>query len=176
MARAQVKVEAIIPDRFELTKPITYEILNDTKSYARYIRRELLKPTATWEHKPKFKIEKAGPRADGSVASAAYTEDVNYVRIDQGTEEHPIAPKKSPYLALKNVTPKTTPNSLEAVPGQTIAPPSVVYGEVMHSGIEARNFSETVREKAQDAFPDMIDKSIRTGIIKGVSKTSHTES
>jgi len=175
MARAQVKVQAIIPDKFDLEMPLIGEILNATESYARYIRRQLKKPTDTWAHKPTFEIEKAGPRADGSVSSAAYTEDINYVRIDQGTEAHEIAPKKYPYLALKNTIPKTSPRSLEARPGQTISPPSRVYHPVTHPGIEARHFTDVVRDKAQGGYPDQIDLAIKKGLMKGVSRTSHTE-
>lgn len=172
MARARVKIEAIVPDEFRLQDPIRLEILNATESYARYIRRQMKKPTITWTHKPTFKIQKAGPRADGSVSSAAYTEDENYVRIDQGTKPHSISPRNYPYLALKNTTPKTTPNSLEARPGQTLSPPSKVYHTVEHPGITPRNFTEEVRNKAEKAYPDQIDMAVRKGLMKGISRTS----
>lgn len=174
MAETEVKVKAIIPDRFELDDNLILKMLNYTDSFSRRLRRRLLDPTDTWEHKPRFEIQKGGPRSGGMIGASAYTTDENYIRIDQGTNPHIIAPKSGKSLMLKRVTPKTSPHSLEARASKVVRDPDIVSGPVEHPGIQARHFTDTVRKTAEKEFIYETKKVIDELINENMSETSHT--
>jgi hypothetical protein len=178
MPRAEVELRAIVPNRFRTEKDIIGAVLNQLRKSGTPLKRDLARPTETWDHKPKFKTDIHWSTISETVRTVVYTENVNYIRIDRGTKPHIIGPKNTPTLTLKFTpsTPKTRPGTLESRPSVPLTDKSVfVRGTVQHPGITPRRFTEVVRENWEKTFPVDMQKALIHGIKLAISKGSHLE-
>lgn len=98
----------------------------------------LLKPTASWDHKPK--ISHLVRTSSNGVITLVKINDAPYVYVSLGTAAHRITPVRASRLAFPSgYRAKTSVGSLEASGGGSFG--STVYSlGVFHPGIQARNF------------------------------------
>ena len=106
--------------------------------------KEFDKTTATWEHKPIW--VKSFNAGTGAISWSYYTVDQIYNWVSLGTAGPYPIPKNGPgKLAFPSgYKAKTTPNVVHSSPGGSFGPMVFMFGQVMHPGIEARNFDIAV--------------------------------
>lgn len=168
-----IVAKSIKPARLR-EKAMRLELLNAMRKAGTGIKKDLLKPTATWKHKPKFEVlvSLTGP---GPVVLVATDDDI-YRWIDEGTGLY--GPKKKPYeiwagyytgksdkkvLVFPSAfTPKTTQGSLKAGAGSSGG--SLVHTPyVTHKGIKPRDFDGQVSEiwDKGKKFKRLMEKAMR---------------
>lgn len=108
------------------------------KSLGKRTKKELQRPTKTWNHTVVFDEEITEEKA------SVITEDPPFSYLDDGTPAHQIT--GNPNLAFSSTfSPKSAVNSLNAAVGLTGGVDTVV-GTVEHPGNEARNFTTLVEK------------------------------
>jgi len=155
----------VLADGFDLTG--LQEVLSaSNKRVAENERKSFYLTTKNWDHKPTFSIVPTDSYS-GIQDYAVVTTDEIYIWVDEGTDEHTITAVNAPVLKYqKGFEPKTSFDQL------TSSGSGKKYGEwtrrfgVTHSGIEARGFTERIKEGAKDRW----ERAIQTEIIKYVRK------
>lgn len=111
---------------------------------ANEIKNKFLQPTSTWNHKPEFTIE-SEPRQ-----RTIGTDDVNYARINDGTEPHKIRAKNKKTLKGNFGTAKTRPFNFQ---GQPATQGEVFFAkEVNNPGISPRGWDELIEYEYSSEF------------------------
>lgn len=110
--------------------------------------------TRTWKHKPSFRIAHKGDSV------TVGTDDEIYGYVDKGTRPHTIRPRRAKVLRFSSgYRAKTTPGSLGS--GSGGATGGAVYRRfVQHPGTKARRFTELVQKRADDFFPDEMQRQL----------------
>ena len=129
--------------------------------------KEFERTTATWEHKPEFKVSThVTARLMPPISLEVWTEDKVYGYVSEGTRPHDIwagaytGKSNAKVLAFPSAfTPKTKPGSLQSGPGfkggETVHVPYV-----HHPGTEARNFDALVTKEVQPKFKKEIEDAL----------------
>jgi len=103
---------------------------------------------ATWDGKPKFVKERAR-LAGTSVIGSCYTQDPNYVRMNEGTSAHMVGRNKQWMAFSSGYRQKTTPRYIGSRRGGPFGSKVVSRGPWRVRGIVPREFQEVVSWKAQ---------------------------
>lgn len=109
-------------------------------------RRELLRPTRTWQHAVDAEISYY---LDGeTMVAAVIIKDQIYNWLNEGTKPHVIRAKNAPYLRFRvgGFIAKTRPGSLFSGPGSPATGPMVSKKQVWHPGTEPRKWTEKAKE------------------------------
>ena len=143
--------KSIIPKDMDIDV-FRLEYLNELRKEARTITKEYKKTTRTWKHKPKFQTLIGLSRIAGEASVLVGTDDKVYKWVDEGTPRHPITAKRAPSLAFREgFRPKTRSKVIASRRGASFGPlfrPKAV----IHPGIKARLFSETIAKKRTAPF------------------------
>lgn len=158
-------------------KSIRAELRAEMQQTGRDMQNWLTVVVRTWSNKPRFayrvEIKPDLLRVWVDVAGSA-KEIFHYV--DQGTGKW--GPKKSEYPIPKQVTPgkllkfrtgyspRTAPKAKITGGSGSANGPWVSTEQVMHPGIEPRNFTDKVTEELNPSFERRIENAIRRGIRK----------
>lgn len=125
---------------------------------AELVKKDLLKPTATWEHEVEAKVKQT---------RTGFTVKINdkvYSILDVGSKPHDIAPKRAKALRFNTrFRSKTTPNKLAARKGLS-APPVAFAKSVKHPGTKPRNFKQQARERLNRRYPTALRKAIKQAL------------
>ncbi len=163
------ELRATIAKLAELDNKIPNEVLKRAgHRIGEQLIKLLLKPTATWKHKPK--ITKLVRVSKSGLVVLVKINDSPYVWVTLGTSPRYIRPRRAKRLAFKlGYNAKTTPGSLGAAAGGGFGP--VVYSMgVMHPGIEAREFHLLAFEEIKDEALNLIRRELEIELAKlGVS-------
>jgi hypothetical protein len=155
-----MKIKVIKPKPYDI--PRTTEGLRIVLDSGVAKAEELYKPTyQNWDNQPTFKKE--GPKVETGDLMVEYsTEDVPFVWVDGGTEEHPIAAKNPSGVMRFTIdgSPKTQPGKLHSGPGQ-MGSDWRTAKELTHPGIEPRGFTEEVIKEVEPQVHEDTDKVIR---------------
>lgn len=173
-----VRVQAIKPGALKV-KQVQLEIEKALVEEAKVLQRELKRTTETWKgDKPTFdyRIQVSSNRALVHCFPHGLATE-KWRRIDEGTEGgYPIRPKRislgggrtkqrRPMLVFQSAfSPKTTPGQLQSRAGGKSGPYDVRAMEVIHSGVTARNFSETLGKQEEEPFAERIQKAVDRGL------------
>lgn len=129
---------------------------------AREIKKDFIKTTDTWEHKPKFE-EMISLKGGPSVFVG--TDDEIYNWVNNGTKLHNIYPVNYPYLYFEEgFKPKTTPGVIGSVQGGKFGPKHK-HGPVQQH-IEVRHFDEDIQDDWKDKFKCMVEEVMREAAQK----------
>jgi hypothetical protein len=159
-------VATIKPKRLKVDQ-IRLNILNALRAEGRIIKRELEKTTTTWKgEKPKFDIAIGLDSRDaillvGPAGSQKGAE--KWIWLDEGTKPHPIRAKNAPNLIFRHGSgfrPKTKVQTFASFPGANKGP-WVSKKRVIHPGIKARKWSETIQRKRRNPFVKRIARAAR---------------
>lgn len=143
-------------------------ILNELRAVGKEIKKDFDATTATWEHKPDFKLDIS--LAGGEPAVTVGTDSTIYKWVDEGTKPHTIAPVKAQVLAFKSgYKAKTQPGVIGSTGGG--AEGDQVFAMVVsHPGTEARKFSEKIKRKWAGQF----GKRMVEAMAKAAKATGHS--
>lgn len=150
-----MKMNVKVPKQLFNTAKLNRAIENALTGEAKAVKIDLDTTTQTWTHRPAFTIDKTEGRR------VVATDDEVYGFVDEGTDAHLIV-AKSPTKPLTfgvGGRPKTTPRvigSRAGAKGSTIVRAQVVH----HPGTNAREFTDTVKEKWDDRLPDVLQRAI----------------
>lgn len=134
--------------------------------------KEYRRTTATWSHKPKF--ETLTEVQGGELTQVTGTDDTIYTYVDLGTgkaggwraDDYPIVPHGNYPLKFRaGYKAKTTPGTISSHAGGPFG--AVVRArKVMHPGIKARNFSQSIQRYMSNRSAEIILKYIRKWAAK----------
>lgn len=130
--------------------------------------RDLEKTTATWEHKPKFRISTSAAKSGGGALMVeAYTDSEIYGFVVKGTKPHEIwagiytGKSNKKVLAFASAfSPKTTPGVIGSVAGHRGAT-DTFRPMVHHPGTAPRKFDEIIQQLWDRKFKVEMEKSMR---------------
>ena len=125
-------------------------LLNELRAVGKEIKRDFEATTATWEHKPDFKLDIT--LAGGEPGVTVGTTDDVYKWVDEGTKPHTIAPVNAQVLSFRSgYKAKTQPGVIGSTGGG--AQGDQVFAMVVnHPGTEARKFSQKIKRKWAGEF------------------------
>ena len=156
----------ITADVITSTDAMTREFETELKKVGNAIRNDLMKPTETWEDKPTFvsKIKVTPQEVSMDIYLAGDTPgNQHYEWLDEGVAEHDVSPKGEVKGKLPGTfSSKTLPGTLDASAGGSSDEFTFVpINYPLVSGIEARNFINTVVEIWEKKFPDSAIRIMR---------------
>jgi hypothetical protein len=138
-----IKMKAIKPAPFK-SDAIYRRLAGATDRTIKLAEKEFAKTYATWDHQPEWK--KVIKHSAEGIFWAYWTEDLIYLWVSGGTQgQYPI-PKDGPSLLVfpSGYKAKSVPNTLLSRSGGSFGETVFMFGQVMHPGIEPRNFDKTV--------------------------------
>jgi hypothetical protein len=117
----------------------------------------------TFEHKPKWKVERAAER-DGVISASTSTDDENYARLNDGTDDHLVG-RSGQWMSFRpGYVSKTTPMVLGSNPGRYSGTRQRAKGPWTVRGIEAREFDKAVALDHEQILFNGIDKALEETI------------
>jgi hypothetical protein len=120
--------------------------------------------TETWseQNQPKFFISR------DTLSRQVWTENANYIRLNEGTRPHKIIAKPGGVLAFpKSYRPKTRVRVIGS--GKGFKSRELVYTtEVNHPGTEARKWDGVIASKLRKNLPKVIARAIQYEIMRQV--------
>jgi len=153
------------------------EIILPGESLSRHLKELLLKffedaalstkqlfeeTQATWEHKAVFEIEWNDRVAFRNLSFTVGTDDINYSRVNDGTQAHYILPlggvEGTNFLTFrKNGMPKTQPGVIDSSSGQR-GDEFISVRSILHPGIEPRRFDEVIAAELEEYLADEFER------------------
>ena len=122
---------------------------------AKETKQLLEQTTATWRDKPAFEIQE-----NGENERVVGTDDEIYGYVDDGTRPHVIVAKSGGVLAFgPGAQAKTRPRVISSGSGSR-GGATVFRPRVQHPGTEAREFSETIAEQADELLARNMQRAI----------------
>jgi hypothetical protein len=157
----RVILKAIVPNDLLKMPKVQAELKTALATTGKRLKRELLRPTATWRGKPTFDVDVQQDRV------LVTTDKDTYVWTDLGTREHPIEARRAPFLVFRHpYGAKTRPGSLSAR-GATYGNKWARVKRVpRHPGTKARGFSTRVAMLDQRA--GRFQKDVQDAINRGI--------
>jgi len=163
-----IRAKAIKPGPFR-ADAIFRRMKQAAERSAELADKEFAKTYKTWDHKPKFNKK---VKVDGrGITWEVWTDDQIYTWVSGGTglygpkhAKYPI-PKKGPgFLAFPSgYKAKTTPNLLFSKGGGSFGPMVFITGQVMHPGIEPRNFDKAVMAYVNPWYVKWMADAVKVG-------------
>jgi len=134
-----IKMKVITPPPFK-SEAIEKRLNQAAKRTVDLAKKEFAKTYATWKHKPKWRRKVRGANWE------YWTEDEIYGWVNDGTRgPYPIPKAGKGLLVFKpGYKAKTVPKILYSRTGGSFGDTVFMVGQVMHPGIEAREFDKTV--------------------------------
>lgn len=136
-----------------------------TRRFSDNERRSFARTVQTWKRKPAFKVFPSKPISRGfRVVAVGPNADI-YRYVSRGTKPHVIRPKGKANGGADRLrfqtgyTAKTKPGRISAGSGGKFGP-TVYHDEVMHPGIEARDFEGQIRAKADERWQRAVQTEI----------------
>lgn len=127
---------------------------------AKEVEKDLLKPTATWQHAVEARINKT------KTGFTILIRDKVYAMVEGGTKPHVIRPKRAKALRFNSrFRSKTVPNKLTSRKGMS-RPPVRFAKEVKHPGTKPRNFKKVAKERSQKRYPKTLRRFIKEALKK----------
>ena len=143
------------------TRLVRREIWNPIRRFARAIRREFWKTTATWNRKPTF--EWGASFKAGEAKAWSFTDDKIYNILNAGTSIRWA-------VMSQDFIPKTAPKFIGSGPGGGHV---VIRGGAMikagipaRPGIEARKWDEAVKEKMAPEFEKEMQSALQKAMLR----------
>lgn len=160
-------VKGLKPKKLKV-KQVRLNILNTLRAEGRIVKKELDKTIATWKgSKPTFEIAigLTGQDAIVLIGPAGNLKGVKkWVRLNEGTEKnYPITAKNAPFLVFRDgrgFKAKTKVKSFSSGPGANTGA-IIRKKQVIHSGIEARQWSIEIVKRRKKRFAKAILKAAR---------------
>ena len=163
-----IRVQAIKPGALQV-KEVQKEIDRALKAQGRVLVKELHSTIETWATaRPTMDFETGrnqreawvwgGPKGTGMGVT-------KWRRLDEGTRGgYVIAARRKPMLWYQSkFSPKTRPRWLGSRPGGKKGPYDVRRKSVVHPGVEARRWSETLGNKERGPFTTRIQQAVNRG-------------
>jgi hypothetical protein len=146
MPRGAVQWIPILPDPID-AKHFRLEALNGLRTIGRRMVREFKRTTSTWDHQPKFVIQRS---TKGGIFSVfVYTEDRIYAFVNNGTQVR-YATMTDDFIS------KTRPGVLNARAGQGGL--AFVSRQRPRPGLEARDFTGMIQDLVEPDFLEEMDR------------------
>ena len=156
----KLSVIPIAPKQIFDLKKIEANIDSGLDDGARKVQGELGRNTTTWNHDVRFEIarEKGVRIID--------TNDQIYQYVTNGTPAHPIRARNAPYLAFfrTGFRSKTRAGRLGSSGGARATQNFRRMKQVMHPGIQARNFEELTVKKWQKYIVKILETAIKNSV------------
>ena len=160
-------VKGLKPKKLKIDK-VRLNILNTLRAEGKAVKTELDKTTATWKGaKPTFEIAigLTGQDAIVLIGPGGNQEGAQkWVWLDEGTRKnYPITAKNAPFLVFRDgrgFTPKTKVKVFSSGPGANTGA-IVQKKQVIHPGIEARQWSIEIVKRRKKRFTKAILKAAR---------------
>ena len=181
MSQIQIVFKSLHPAQWTLM-PTVEEMTRELDGIVLRAQMELMVTTATWAHKPKFRVlGRVVPGAQGAVARVEIsTDDEIFGYLDKGTPPHSISPKspvskrdptKPSALATRaGYKAKSTPGSLSSGAGGHFG--AVIYKPgVWHPGIAPRRFMDALQVWVQGEMEREMPLAIHRGLTRGIRQT-----
>jgi hypothetical protein len=159
-----VKVQMIQPSPIklpEITRMVDFALIEIGHSV---VMPAMANATYGWSDEPTWK--EIGPRTkDGAREWIYQTTDTPFLWVDEGTEgPYPIPkspkPPGSPLRFQTDYRPRTTPGApFSGGPGVAMGPWRSAH-QVMHPGIEARNFTGMAAETSDSKLPREMQRAL----------------
>jgi len=138
-------------------------LIQGADELARLVKEDFDKTTETWSNRPKFEIVMV--KIAGGTLINVFTQDEIYAYVSEGTKPHEIVPKNVDWLKFpRQYSAKTSVGILSSKPGGHYGAPTF-RKSVMHPGIEARKFAETIAEKYGEIAPRQAQEAVRRAIL-----------
>ena len=158
-------VKGLKPKKLKIDK-VRLNILNVLRAEGRIMIKELNKTTATWKGaRPKFvmAIGLDGTTAQVIVGPAGSAKGAQkWGWLNDGTKKnYPITAKNAPFLVFRHgsgFTPKTKVGVLSSSPGANTGS-FIKKRQVIHPGIEARNWTVVIVKRRKKPFTKKILKA-----------------
>ena len=145
----------IFLDKLRTTPQEALDVAGESAIWAARFAHQLARRTTThWSRRPEVKTEVDLTWGDMAVLTFEVEGSV-WHWIDRGTKgPYPIRARRAPYLVFRTgYTPRTTPNKLvSSGRGGVATGPWVQKKEVMHPGIEARNWTVRIAERLDELW------------------------
>lgn len=144
-ARVIIEGDTLIPPDFE--KGIL-EAVNKTLAAT---HKDFEATYATFNHKPTMHIERAKRKGD-VIEGSEWTDDENYVRLNEGVPPHPVG-RGGQYMSFyPNYTRKSGIRHVGSRPGGRSGVRQRAKGPWMHPGFEDAQFDIAIAEKNEMQF------------------------
>lgn len=151
-----IKLKPITPpkDTFDVSayRRAIKQALDET---ARKVKQDFEKTTATWKDKPSFDIT-----APGENERVIGTDDATYGYVDDGTKPHVIVARGKVLAFAPGAKAKTRPRVIGSGGGGGSGAVPIFRPRVQHPGSEAREFSETIGDQAEQELADRMQAAI----------------
>ena len=168
-----VHFRAIKPKQWK-TQYIWLSIASMANAVAKDMNKDFEAIVKTWVNKPKFETLKEIKQSGATIM--VLTDDPVFNMLDAGVPEHLITPREDneqgllifPWDGYGSYIPKSEPHwigSRQSTKGSTMR----YRTEVIHPGVEAREFYNAVSAKWEKAFRDRCNKAIKNGLSKAAS-------
>lgn len=155
-----LKIKALKPGKLPSADEYLAAIEKATYKAAGLLLRDLEATVRTWDKKPTFDLTITRDGSDYSVTAGTDNEIYGYV--DQGTEAHPIVPKRSKYLKFSSgYRAKTRVGVIGSYNGGSFGSDVFSRG-VLHPGFPGRKFTEKIQKRRQTT----VAQEIGAGIAK----------
>ena len=136
-----------------------FEMLRALDNIADGIEVDFEKTFETFEEQPEFKRNLS--LSKGLMVVDVFTEDINYNRLNYGTEEHIIEAKNAPNLVYKKgYTSKTVPRVIGSRQS-SYAGPTRRRKSVIHPGFMAREFDKAIQKKWEPRALRRLEEAMR---------------
>ena len=165
-----VRMKAITPKKLD-PSPIMDAMEEGMRDGGEILKAAAQRVTSTWSDPPEFTVHvELGKTARKGLQCTVTTEDKRWLWLDKGTglwgpkhAKYPIPKVVGPgqkRLAFPSVfTPKSQPNSLRAGAGSS-GGDTIVRIQVMHPGVEPRNFTKTIHKRYHSDFKKAVANAI----------------
>lgn len=157
MVQIRIKQRGLkkIPNYAKLTGAAIQKV---NQEQAELVKKDLLKPTATWQHDVEARAKQT------RTGFTVIINDKVYAILDAGSKPHDITPKRAKALRFNTrFRSKTMPNKLTARKGFN-APPAAFAKKVEHPGTAPRNFKKQARERLNKRYPTALRKAIKQAL------------
>lgn len=152
-----------IPNKIKVpsSRELFVEVERAMDDWSRIVQNQYRATTRTWSQQPVFFKKKTGGRSAGYLQVQIYTGSKRYYWIDQGTNPYPIAARRRPTLAYQaNYRRATRPRVLGSRSRHGKYGPWVRPKRVVHSGIEARHFTNEIAKRHRNTLVRNVNRAI----------------
>jgi hypothetical protein len=159
----QFKLTPILPRPLNVSG-IQQALIDGMRDVGQRIREEFEDTTKTWNHQPAWDPAFPIPRVGiDEISVTTETEDQVYGWLDQGTKKNypiPTVPGVKSLAFPSQFIAKTSPGIIGSGVGFS-GGDTVIRKQVIHPGVEARKFDETIAKNNKSNFKITMDQAMR---------------
>lgn len=158
----QFKLTPILPRPLNVSG-LKQALIDGMRDVGQRIREDFEDTTKTWNHQPKFDPPFPIPRvALDEITVTTETEDQVYGWLDQGTKKNYPIPRVPGVKSLafpSQFIAKTSPGIIGSGVGFS-GGDTVFRKQIIHPGVEARNFDETIAKNNKSNFKITMEQAM----------------